>query len=138
MKSLIYLSFLFLGIITSCKNTQQGSVKNSTEKADFETIAQQKFNKPYTKLYNASGTHVVCYVVDKKTQQNPVERLQLMVFNAKTNELIYEKIKANAQVKWLTDKRIQISAPSGNGESPGVNEVYDVEKRKKVKVNADL
>ncbi len=135
-----YIGCLFLLLslmISGCKSTE-GSVKSASKQADFESIASQKFKQSYTKLYNASGTHVACYVIHKKTENSPTEQLHLMLFEVSNNELIYEKTAADAQIKWLTDKRLEISIPARNPELSGSSEVYDVEKRKNVKVSSDL
>lgn len=138
MKYLIFSSTLLFFVLLGCK-VNQNNTKDAPQKlVRFEQVAQKKFNKPYNKLYNTSKTYVVCFVINKGTEQSPFNQLHLLLFDAKTNELIYTSKKTDGEVKWLTDKRIQITTPAKNPKLSSVTEVYDVEKRRNVQVSSDL
>jgi len=137
MKLSYIIFFLLTLAFFSCKNTENQS-QEIASKVTFETIAQKKLNKSFTKLFNASGSHVICYTQHKVTQSNPVSQIHFLVFEVQDHTLIYENTANQATLEWLTDKRFKVQMLKKNPELGKNYYVYDVEKGRKVQVDADL
>jgi len=131
------LFFLITVAFLSCKNTENQSQKKAS-KITFETIAQEKLSKSFKKLFNASGSHVICYTQHKTTQSNPVAQIHFLVFEVQSHRLIYENTANQATIQWLTDKRFKVQTLKKNAELKANYYVYDVEKQRKVQVDTDL
>jgi hypothetical protein len=129
------LAFFGLMFLISCGPSSQKADLQKNEK-DYKSIAEAKYKKNITYVFNSSKNKVLCLHQTRSTASFPQSRLQFFVYDLEKNETVYEDELNGGSVAWLNDQQleIQLSPEMVIGDEPPENfkYVYDLEKKKKI------
>jgi hypothetical protein len=89
----------------SCSALKEGSEK--TIETDKE-YAEKKLGSNILKMENISKTHVLMINQEKETALNPAPLLKFMLFEIKSNRLLFEDVVPAGNVRWINDRQIEI------------------------------
>ena len=156
MKNLI-LVLLFIPLF-SCAKTKNNSSKDSKSTTqdttmNYKTLAKQKLNveensknedkkESFECIENTDKTYVLCKKTSEGTVQQPRNSISYVVYDMKTNELVYEGYVDGGHVKWYDTHRLEIfqqmGMPIEGMTQDDMIKIYDVvEKNTITKSEAD-
>lgn len=141
MKNLILVLFIFSSF--SCANT-----KNTTSKENYQTtkkqynimnyneLAKKKLNvttktqEKFECIENADKTFVLCKLTSEGTVMQPRNLIQFVVYDTKTNEMVYEGSVDGGFVNWYDKNRLemyqQVGMPMEGMTQDDMIKIYDV------------
>lgn len=109
MKTLIYCLFaIFLVSCSCCK-------KEATEETQsFKKIAIKKLGKEFKTAENQAKDKILAYTKKEDNSTNDrIIKLHCVVFDKKTNKIIFEKTYDNSSIEWVDDFRLKLTITPG-------------------------
>lgn len=153
MKNFILMLCVFS--IFSCANTKKNNSKENSQtnsKADttmnYEQLAKHKLNftnkaeEKFECIKNTAKTFVLCTKTLEGTVMQPRNSIQYVVYDTKTNEMVYEGNIDGGSVKWYDKNRLEIYQQPGmmrEGQTQDdIIKIYDlIEKTYTTKSNVE-
>ncbi len=119
MKNLILV--LFIISFFSCANTKNNTSNTSSQDTlmNYEELAKQKVNftnkaeEKFECIENTNKTFVLCKNTVDGTRMQPRNSISFVVYNMKTNELVYESYVNGGSVSWYETNRIARLSKAG-------------------------
>lgn len=153
MKNLILI--LCLISFFSCANSKKNTSKENSETTlkqdnpmNYKELAKKKFQITDKKqgafecIENTDGTFSLCKFTLEGTVMQPRNSIQFVVYNTKTNELVYEGSVDGGSVEWYDKNRLeiyqQVGMPMEGMSHDDMVKIYDVvEKTQKSKSDVE-
>ncbi len=141
MKNLILILFILSSF--SCANTKNTTSKenspNSTKQdnaMNYNQLAKEKLlvtgkaEEKFECIENTDKTFVLCKKTVEGTVMQPRNSIQFVVYNTKTNEMVYEGSISGGFVNWYDKNRLemfqQIGIPMQGMTQDDMINIYDV------------
>ncbi|WP_375561448.1 hypothetical protein ACE193_02520 [Bernardetia sp. OM2101] len=153
MKNLILVLCVFS--IFSCANTKKSNSKENSQASskqdttmNYKELAKQKLNvtdkaeEKFECITNTDKTFVLCKKTIDGTVMQPRNSIQYVVYDTKTNEMVYEGSIGGGFVKWYDKNRLeiyqQLGIPMQGKTQDDLIKIYDlVEKTYRSKSNVE-
>ncbi len=99
---LIYLGVIF--VLGACSTTKSAKEAKG-EVASIEQIAKNNFGDDFKITYNRSKKYAA---ITKKLDTEPYQ-LKIMVYDTKTNKILWGKKALKGKIEWISRNELQVS-----------------------------